>query len=213
MSEYDPYRPPQASLIEEPLPPAFAAGDWSRAQLRVLGALALGFLFGLLVLLALSLWQALYPPSAPLATPHLLQLLLVLLWGYLLLRLRALLACRFGLQGGLDWPLALQVGLALLATGCGALLDEGVALRPDLPELGSFALCVVLGLSVLRFALGLRRIARAYPALRLLHGLLLLAGVACASVVLLVPALLLVLAASAALAWVFFSAAAELPAQ
>ena len=212
MADYDPYRPPQAALLEESLPAAFAGGDWSRGQLRVLGALALGFLFGLGVLLVLSLWPLLYPQFAPLATAHLLRLALVLLWGYLLLRLHSLLACRFGLRGGPGWALALQVGLALLATGFGAWLDEGGALRADLLEPGKFALCVALGLGVLGFALRLLRVRRGYPALRLFAWLLALAGAACASVVLLLPALLLVLAASAALARVFFNAAGELPA-
>ncbi|MNC61536.1 hypothetical protein D3C75_1114840 [compost metagenome] len=127
-----------------------------------------------------------------------------------MLRLRALLASRFGLHDGLDWPLALQIVLGLLAVGFAALLDEQV-LNPLWLDLGSFALFVALGLSVLRFALCLQRIPQPYPALRLLAWLLLLAGIACASVVLLVPALLLGLAAGAALAWVFFTAAGELP--
>ncbi|MCM2319636.1 MAG: hypothetical protein NDI93_09920 [Pseudomonas sp.] len=210
MSEFDPYRPPQAPLLDPHLPAAFVGGAWSRSQLRVLGALALGYLFGLFVLLALSLWQLLHPQFAPLPLTHLLGLLLALLWGYLLLRLRALLASRFGLHDGLDWPLTLQIVLGLLAVGFAALLDEQV-LNPLWLDLGSFALFVALGLSVLRFALCLQRIPQPYPALRLLAWLLLLAGIACASVVLLVPALLLGLAAGAALAWVFFTAAGELP--
>ena len=211
MGEYDPYRPPQAPLLDPQLPAAFSAsGDWSRSQLRLLGALALGHLFGLLVLLLVNLWQVLHPQAAPLAFTHLLGLLLVLLWGYLLLRLRALLACRFGLRGGLGRSLGLQVGLALLANGLGALFEEpGVAL-PGWLEQGRLALFIALGLSVLGFALRLWRIRRAYPALRWFAGLLLFAGAACASVVLLVPALLLALAATAALAWVFFNAAGEL---
>ncbi|MNZ83616.1 hypothetical protein D3C78_1023490 [compost metagenome] len=209
MSEYDPYRPPQAVLLDERLPAAFAGGDWSRSQLRVLGALALGYLFGLCVLLALSLWQMLHPQFAPLAIGHLLSLLLVLLWGYLLLRLRALLAARFALRG-LDWPLALQILLGLLTTGLGALLDERGSALAGWLSLGYFGLFVALGFCLLWFGLRLRRIRQPYPALRLFAWLVLLAGVGCASVVLLLPALLLGLAASAALAWVFFSAAGEL---
>lgn len=213
MSEYDPYRPPQAPLLDERLPQAFVGGSWSRDQLLVLGGLALGFALGLFALLAVSLWQALHPQlPAPVVT-HLLRLLLVPLWAYLLLRLRTLLANRFGVHGGLDRALWLQVGLAFLATGCAALLDDYGARPPRWLDLGSFALFVALGLSLLHFALGLRRIWQPYPALRLFSWLLLLAGVACASVVLLVPALLLCLAAGAALAWVFFAAAAELAAQ
>lgn len=206
MSEFDPYRPPQAALIDERLPPAFAA--WSGAQLRVLGALALGYLFGLFVLLALTLWQTLHPQFALQPFTHLFSLLLVLLWSYLLLRLRTLLADRFALFG-LDWPLALQILLGLLTVGFGALLDERGLQQPGLLELGYFALFVALGLSMLWFALGLRRVRHPYPALRLFAWLMLLAGAGCASVVLLVPALLLGLLASAALAWVFFTAAGE----
>lgn len=213
MSEYDPYRPPQASLLDEHLPPSFVGGNWSRDQLLLLGALALGFALGLFVLLALSLWQAMHPQFPPLVFTHLLRLLLVPLWAYLLLRLRTLLANRFGLHDGLDRALWLQVALAFLATGFAALSEEYAARRPPWLELGSFALFVVLGLCLLRFALSLRRIPRPYPALRLFSWLLLLAGIACATVVLLVPALLLCLAAGAALAWVFFAAAAELAAQ
>lgn len=211
MADYDPYRPPQATLIDETLPAAFAGGDWAPAQLRVLGALALGFAFGLGVLLALSLWQLFYPQPAPLVVVHMLKLSLVLLWGYLLLRLAGLLACRFALRRGLAWPLLLQVAPALLATGFGAWLDQGGALPADWLEPGKFALCVLLGLSLLGFALRVLRVRRGYPALRPFAWLLLLAGAACASVVLLLPALLLALAASVALAWVFFAAAGELP--
>lgn len=208
MREFDPYRPPQAPLLDERLPAPFVE-HWARDQLLVLGGLALGFAFGLFVLLALSFWQALHPELQPLVFTHLLRLLLVPLWTYLLLRLRALLASRFGVQGGLDWALWLQVALAFLATGFAALREEYAAAYPAALELASFALFVALGLSVLRFALALWRIRRPYPALRLFAWLLLLAGVACASVLLLVPALLLCLAASVALAWVFFAAAAE----
>lgn len=210
MSDYDPYRPPQAPLLDSQLPAAFAGGDWSRSQLRVLGALTLGYLSGLLVLLVLALWTLFNPQLPPLPFTHLLSLLLVLLWGYLLLRLATLLAARFGLHG-LGRPLALQVLLGLLATGLGALLDErGAVPAGGVLELGYFALFVAFGLSLLWFALRLRRIRQPYPALRLFTWLLLLAGIAAASVVLLVPALLLGLAAGAALAWVFFAAAAEL---
>lgn len=212
MREYDPYRPPQAPLLDQQLPAAFAGGDWSRSQLRVLGALALGYLFGLFVLLVLSLWQVLHPQFAPLAFTHLLSLLLVLLWGYLLLRLRALLAARFALHG-LDWPVALQILLGLLATGFAALHDGQAAGLAGWWELGYFALFVALGFSLLWFALRLRRIRQPYPALRLFAWLVLLAGAGSASGVLLVPALLLGLAASAALAWVFFTAAGELGAE
>lgn len=208
MSEFDPYRPPQAPLLDERLPASFVE-HWARDQLLVLGGLALGFAFGLFVLLALSLWQTLHPQAQPLVFPHLLRLLLVPLWAYLLLRLRALLAHRFGLRGRLDWALWLQVALAFLATGCAALQEEYAAPPPAALELASFALFVALGLSVLRFALVLRRVARPYLALQVFTWLLLLAGVACASVLLLVPALLLCLAAAVALAWVFFAAAAE----
>jgi len=208
MSEIDPYRPPQAPLLDEHLPESFVE-LWRRDQLLVLGGLALGFAVGLFALLALSLWQVLYPQLPPLIFPHLLRLLLVPLWAYLLLRLRALLATRFGLHDGLDRALWLQVALAFLATGFAALQEEYGTPLPAALELTSFALFVVLGLSVLRFALSLRRIRRPYPALRLFAWLLLLSGIACASVLLLVPALLLCLAASVALAWVFFAAADE----
>lgn len=213
MSEFDPYRPPQAPLLDERLPQSFVGGSWSRDQLLVLGGLALGFALGLFALLAVSLWQVMHPQLPPLLFTHLLRLLLVPLWAYLLLRLRTLVANRFGLHDGLDQALWLQVALAFLATGFAALSEEYGAQPPRWLELGSFALFVALGLSLLRFALGLRRIPRPYPALRLFTWLLLLAGVACATVVLLVPALLLCLAAGVALAWVFFAAAAELAAQ
>lgn len=208
MSEFDPYRPPQASLLDEYLPATFR-GNWSRGQLLVLAGLALSFALGMLALLVLSLWQALHPQFEPVVFPHLLRLLLVPLWAYLLLRLRDLLGNRFGLHDGLDWALWLQVGLAFLATGLAALQEEYAA-QPAWLELGSFTLFVVLGLSLLRFALGLRRIPRPYPALQLLAWLLLLAGIACASVVLLVVALFLILLAGVALAWAFFTAAGEL---
>lgn len=210
MSDYDPYRPPRAPLLDPHLPPAFVGGDWSRSQLRVLGALALGHLAGLLVLLLVALWKSLNPLLPPLPFTHLLGLLLVLLWGYLLLRLKDLLAARFGLRG-LSRPLALQVLLGLLASGLGALLDgRASGLTGSVLELGYFALFVALGLSLLWFALRLRRIRQPWPALRLFAWLLLLAGFAAASVLLLVPALLLGLGAAAALSWVFFAAASEL---
>lgn len=210
MSDYDPYRPPQAPLLDAHLPPAFAGGDWSPGQLRVLGALTLGYLSGLLVLLLVALWKLFNPWLPPLPFTHLLSLLLVLLWGYLLLRLRDLLAARYGL-GGLGRPLALQVLLGLLATGTGALLDERwSAGTAEVLAVAHFALFVALGLSLAWFALRLRRIRQSWPSLRLFAVLLLLAGIAAASVVLLVPALLLGLGAAGALAWVFFAAAGEL---
>lgn len=210
MSDYDPYRPPRAPLLDPHLPPAFAGGDWSRGQLRVLGALSLGCLSGLLVLLLVALWRLFNPQLPQLPFVHLLSLLLVLLWGYLLLRLRDLLAARYGLHG-LGQPLALQMLLGLLASGLGALLDEHAAGTTESAlQLGYFALSVALGLSLVWFALRLRRIRQPWPALRLFAWLLLLAGCTAASVVLLVPALLLGLGAGAALAWVFFAAAGEL---
>ncbi|MCQ4347846.1 hypothetical protein NGA35_10590 [Pseudomonas stutzeri] len=210
MSDYDPYRPPRAPLLDPHLPPAFVGGDWSRGQLRVLGALSLGCLSGLLVLLLVALWRLFNPLPPPLSFVHLLSLLLVLLWSYLLLRLRDLLAARYALAG-LERPLLLQLLFALLATGIGALLDEDWLERADeVLAIAYFALFVALGLSLAWFALRLRRIRRPWPALRLFAWLLLLAGAAAASVVLLLPALLLGLGAAAALAWVFFAAAGEL---
>lgn len=210
MSDYDPYRPPQAPLLDSHLPPAFVGGDWSCGQLRVLGGLSLGYLCGLLVLLLVAVWRLFNPLLPALPFAHLLSLLLVLLWGYLLLRLRDLLAARFALRG-LGRPLALQMLLGLLASGVGALLDEGLLV--DLGELlaiAYFALFVALGLSLVWFALRLRQVRQPWPALRLFAWLLLLAGIAGASVVLLVPALLFGLASGVALAWVFFAAAGEL---
>lgn len=209
MPERDPYCPPRAILLDTPLPARFAGGDWAPGQLRVLAALSLACLLGLGVLLALRLWLAIHPQFAPLPFVHLLGLLMVLLWGYLLLRLRALLHDRFALRG-LDWPLAVQILAGLLLAGVGALLDEPQLAWVALFKLGHFALFVVLGLSQAWFALRLWRLRHGWPALRLLAALLLLGGIGCASVLLLVPALLLGLGAAAALAWVFFTAAGEL---
>lgn len=210
MDEGNPYAPPRASLVERHLPAGFA-GDWSSGQLRVLGALALGCLAGLLALLIQAAWLALHPGWPALPFAHLLGLLLVLLWGYLLLRLRHLLADRFALRG-LGRPVLLQVLAGLLLSGLGALGRLPEPAHPGSLELGYFAAFVLLGFSQLWLGLRLRRIrpAQAWPALRLLAALLLGGGVLCASVVLLVPALLLGLLACLTLARVFFAAAAEL---
>lgn len=209
MAERNPYAPPRAPLIEVSLPAAFAAGDWAPGQLRVLGALALGCLFGVLALLAQGIWAALHPQHPALPWAYLLGLLLALLWGYLLLRLKGLLGDRFAARG-LGWPVGVQLFAGLLLSGLAALGEAPALAHPGALELGYFALCVALGLSQAWFALGLRRIRQAWTALRLFAFLLFAGGILCASVVLLVPALLLGMLACLALARVFFAAAAEL---
>lgn len=200
MSGFNPFTPPKAPLHDSRLPSGFAASGWTAGELQVHAALAGSEAFGLLVLLALLL----APVEVDSGYLQMFSLALLLLWGYLLWRLRLLLADRFHL-GALAVPMILQMLCALLLLGSLSL--------PDAPGGGELLLRWLqqggVALGLLWLAERLMRRRHQQPLLGALAVTLLLAAAMLVTQWLLAAALCL-LVASLLLAALFLQVAAEL---
>jgi hypothetical protein len=202
MDGYNPFTPPRAPLRDSRLPAGFAASGWTAAELRVQAALAAAAAFGVLVLLLVHL----SPVAVDASWLQLFALALLLLWGYLLWRLRLLVHDRYHL-GGLALPLVLQLT-------CGLLLLGSLAL-PDVPGAGEVLVQLLqrggAALGLLWLAERLMRRRGQQPLLTPLAACLLLSGLLLISPLLALAALGLLLAC-ALLAALFLQVARELEA-
>ena len=203
MHGFNPYAPPRAQLVDPRPQRALREAGWLVSELQVLCGLAVVQMIGILVLAVLTR----LPTTAGPGFNAMLALSLLLLWGYLLLRLLRLLRDREAVQG-------LEPLLAALM-GSGVLLMGGFALQHSLPGTLASALLIVLRLLCAGllggFAVQLwRRVPRA--GLQWLCGLLLGAAVLLGSQLVELPVLFLLALASTTLAHFFRDVASALKA-
>ncbi len=201
----NPYAAPKAELLESEQPPQL--DGWSVGRLRLLGWMEWASVLGSLVVIGLSFSGM---PAAH-ALNNWFSPAMTLLSCYLLLQLKAFIEARFAARG-LAWPVWLNLLLGIALEALQSLAGERLGSSETL-GLVYFALLLVLGLAILWLGIALLRVRQSYAVLRLMGWLQVIGGIAVASVVLFVVALLPLLAASAAAALVFFRGARELEAQ
>ncbi|MDH1441141.1 hypothetical protein N5O88_13170 [Pseudomonas sp. GD03721] len=213
MQPDNPYSAPQVELIDD-LPVRQLPG-WSVRQLQVLGWLALMSALGSALMLGVifaSSWLGQAELEQVERFTRWLQLLLMLLGNYLLIRLKSFIEQRFAAQG-LSWPVWIIVVLALVSGVMDFMVGDQVFKTLSvltIAYLGLMVLMVLMGLGITWFGIRLLKVRLAYASLRIMAWLSIASGVMFASVLLLPLAILPALAVCVAQGLVFFRGASEL---
>ncbi len=210
MQPDNPYSAPQADLLDATRAPRLQG--WSARQLQVLGWLALvsvltnALMFGLLV--ASGLLEE-GEAQLLLAYTDWLNLALVLLGCYLLLRFKAFAEARFAARG-LGVPIWALVAVTLLLEALDGLFGERLFAALDWPTASYIGVLCLMGACTAWLGVRLLKVDYPYPALRVMAWLDLVGGLMLVSVLLMLVAVLPLLGAGVALMLVFFKGAAEL---
>lgn len=209
MQPDNPYSAPQADLLDtlpgRPLP------GWSARQLQVLGWLALVSVLAnalLLLLMFGSAWLGEDEAQYLMRYTDWLNLLLMLLGCYLLIRLKAFAEQRFAASrlAGPIWTLVL---LSLVVGVMDFWFGEQLFSELDGRTVAYLGLLVLMGCGTTWLGVRLLKVDSPYPSLRVMAWLDIVGGLMLASVLLLMLAVLPLLGAGVALMLVFFRAAAE----
>jgi len=208
MNEQNPYNAPQSRLLTVSLeiPPGYSEASLSIGRLRSAAWLSIFYFF----LSLPSLWFAIFPSSVPNTVLRGFEILIVVLFAYLLLTLKAFLSTRFR-PDGFDKFVYLIVGVTAVSAIPGIVwpnptgddLISGIAAIGFLP---------INGIVWLIFGVKLRRIGRGFPYLGGFAILNIILGAMLITVVLVPFALVLGFAWDILLALVFFAAAREVAA-
>lgn len=202
----NPYAAPQTNLVES-LGVEKLEG-WSSGRLQLLGYLNLVSALGSVLVLGLALAAGFLEDASLQSLGDWLSPALTLLGCYLLIQLKLLAEQRFAAQQ-LHKPVWAVVlcGLLLMLLN----LLWGDAATGEMGWRMFSYLGVIAGYGALLAWLGfrLRQVQNVYPAFRLMAWLELVGGLMLLTVMLLVLAMLPLIGASVAMAWVFFRAAAE----
>lgn len=210
MQPDNPYSAPQVELVDAA--PQLQLSGWSARQLQMFGGLALMSALVVVVMTGLIVAGAWLTESD---AQHVevfirwLSLLWVLLSNYLLIRFKGFVEQRFGARG-LFWPIWAIIALGLVLGLLDFLMGDQLFLAADALTIGYLGLLVVMGGFTAWAGVRLLKVEQPYPALRVMAWLYLASGLMLASVLLMLPAILTLLAASVAQALVFFRAAGEM---
>ena len=210
MQPDNPYSAPQVELIDE-LPVRQLPG-WSVRQLQVLGWLALMSALGSALMLGAifaSTWLGQAELEQVERYTRWLQLLLMLLGNYLLIRLKSFIERRFTAHG-LGWPVWIIVVLALVSGAMDFMVGDQVFKALSMLTIIYLGLMVLMGLGITWFGVRLLRLRLTYASLRIMAWLSIASGLMFASVLLLPLAILPALAVCVTQGLVFFRGAAEL---
>ncbi|MDM9652955.1 hypothetical protein QU755_16160 [Pseudomonas wenzhouensis] len=210
MQPDNPYSAPQVELIDG-LPVRQLPG-WSVRQLQVLGYLALMSALGSALMLGVifaSSWLGQAELEQVERFTRWLQLLLMLLGNYLLIRLKSFIEQRFAAQG-LSWLVWIVVALALVSGAMDFMVGDQVFKTLSVLTIAYLVLMVLMGLGIAWFGIRLLKVRLAYTSLRIMAWLSIASGVMFASVLLLPLAILPALAVCVAQGLVFLRGASEL---
>jgi hypothetical protein len=210
MQPDNPYSAPQADLLDAPRSPRLQG--WSARQLQVLGWLALVSVLANALVLGLLLAGSLLEEGEAqllLAYTDWLNLALVLLGCYLLLRFKAFAEARFAARG-LGVPIWALVAVTLLLEALDGLFGERLFAALDWPTASYIGVLCLMGACTAWLGVRLLKVDYPYPALRVMAWLDLVGGLMLVSVLLMLVAVLPLLGAGVALMLVFFKGAAEL---
>lgn len=210
MQPDNPYSAPQVDLLEATSAPRLHG--WSVRQLQVLGWLALVSVLANALLLGLLLAGSLLEEGEAqqlLAYTDWLNLALVLLGCYLLLRFKAFAEARFAARG-LGVPIWALVVVTLLLEALDGLFGARLFAALDWPTASYIGVLCLMGACTAWLGVRLLKVDYPYPALRVMAWLDLVGGLMLASVVLMLVAVLPLLGAGVALMLVFFKGASEL---
>ncbi|MEO4048309.1 hypothetical protein AAFN46_14640 [Pseudomonas sp. CAU 1711] len=207
MDQDNPYAAPQVALVDAQAPQQLPG--WSPGQLRLLGWLCLLSIASTLAALVAAVLASEQPGSVADMAGDWLSLLSTLLGCYLLLRLRVFLEQRFAAKG-LRWPTGLIIFFSLLTELLDWLWGDAILASLGWQTLSFFAAVLLLGVTMLWLGVVLLRVQDPYPSLRVMAWLEIAGGVMFTSVILILIAIIPLLAASLAMALVFFRGASEL---
>lgn len=206
MEQHDnPYAAPQVSLVENT--EMQRPDGWNSGRLQLLGYLNLVAALGSLVALVLAVMAGFLEDASLESFSEWLNPALTFLGCYLLLQLKFFAEQRFCAQH-LSQPTWVVVLWGLLVLMLDLFWTEALG------ELGwqmvvYLAVLAVYGGLLAWLGFRLRQVQNVYPAFRLMAWLELIGGLMLASVILAVVAMLPLIGASIAMAWVFFQAATE----
>ncbi len=210
MQPDNPYSAPQADLLDATSVPRLQG--WSARQLQVLGWLALVSVLANALVLGLLLAGSLLEEGEAqllLAYTDWLNLALVLLGCYLLLRFKAFAEARFAARG-LGVPIWTLVAVTLLLEALDGLFGERLFAALDWLTASYIGVLCLMGACTAWLGVRLLKVDHPYPALRVMAWLDLVGGLMLVSVLLMLVAVLPLLGAGVALMLVFFKGAAEL---
>lgn len=203
--QQNPYAAPQVALVDEHTP---NLPGWSAAQLRLLGWLSLVSLLGTVVGLVLAFFVGEDRTSSLARSADALGIATVLLGCYLSLRIKAFAEQRFG-STGLTIPTWLVIAGGILLQASDVLWGDSLFTSIGPATILYGVLVLIIGVATLWLGIRLLKTQNVYPVFRVMAWLHIVGGALVASVILMVIGVLPLLAASAALALVFFRAARE----
>lgn len=203
--QQNPYAAPQVALVEEQAP---NLPGWRAEQLRLLGWLSLVSLLGTVTGLVLAFFVGEERTSGLARGTDTLGIATILLGCYLSLRLKAFAEQRFGAQGLLI-PTWLIVVVSILLQAIDVIWGDSLFSGIGPATIVYGVLIVIIGIATLWLGVRLLKTQNVYPVFRVMAWLHIVGGALVASVILMVIGVLPLLAASAALALVFFRAARE----
>ncbi len=209
MNEEDPFKPPNARLVDERVPESFRTGSLTGRRLSVAGWLSLAYAALGVPYALLSLGQG--TPDGVLAEnfADALAVILTCVWIYLLVVLRQLLESRFGLTGIAKY-INSAISLTLLLTVLSFLVGDGDAEQFETKFVVFIVLLVPYGIVIALLGWRMLSIKVAYPYLRPFALMTIASGVSVASVVLALLSMVFDVIAAALLAQVLFHARREL---
>ena len=201
----NPYAAPQVSLVENT--EVQKLEGWSPGLLQLLGYLNLVAALGSLVALVLAVMAGFLDDASLESFGDWLSPAITLLGCYLLLQLRFFAEQRFAAQH-LSKPTWAVVLCGLLVMVLDLFWTEALE-QLDWQMFCYLALIAIYGGLLAWLGFRLRQVQNVYPAFRVMAWLDLIGGLMLLSVILVMLAMLPLIGASIATAWVFFQAAAE----
>jgi hypothetical protein len=206
MDQHDnPYAAPQVSLVENA--EVQTLEGWSPGRLQLLGYLNLVAALGSLVALGLAFMAGFLEDTSLETFGDWLSPALTLLGCYLVLQLKFFAEQRFAAQNlsNSTWAVVLWGLLVMMLD----LLWKSALDELGWQMFGYLAALAIYGILLAWWGFRLRQVQNVYSSFRLMAWLELIGGLMLASVILVVLAMLPLIGASIATAWVFFQAAAE----
>lgn len=204
--QQNPYAAPQVALVDEQRP---RLSGWSAERLRLLGWLSLVSLVGTVTGLILAFFVGEDRTSDFARGADALSTATLLLGCYLSLRFKAFAEQRFAATG-LAIPTWLIVGFSMLLQVIDVAWGDSLFTTDIGPATVAYvAMIVILGGATLWLGIRLLKAQNVYPVFRVMAWLHIVGGALVATVILMMIGLLPLLAASVALALVFFRAARE----
>ncbi len=210
MKHSNPYKTPNADLVNEAIPDSFRTESISIKQLNFAGWLSLFYAFLSIPILAISVMSAEAGSESLNLMSQSLTVISSAIWVYLLIMLRKFLEARFAISG-----LGAYIGLLISFTAVMAVLSlfldqSGSTSEFTAGTMAFFVSFIPYGIVTILLGRKLLSIKVPYPSLKAFSWLIIITGVCMASVVLFMLAIPLGIVTDIFLALLFFNGKKEL---